>query len=87
VSIDSDEIGPEPENMDDIEWSQLLHLFSSVQTLFELAQPTLSEAWNVSEPRHSKLSSNLTSDTVSGDNPVLDAWVAILWQCTFLVAL
>ena len=34
LAIDSDEISPEPEDMDDIEWLQLLRPFSSVQTLF-----------------------------------------------------
>ncbi|KAN0128313.1 hypothetical protein V8E53_013897, partial [Lactarius tabidus] len=34
LAINSDEIGPEPEVMDDIEWLQLLRSFPSVQTLF-----------------------------------------------------
>ena len=34
LAIVSDSISPEPEDMDDIEWLQLLRPFSSVQTLF-----------------------------------------------------
>jgi hypothetical protein len=34
LAIDSKEIRPEPEGMDDVDWLQLLHPSSSVQTLF-----------------------------------------------------
>ncbi|KAN0128319.1 hypothetical protein V8E53_013903 [Lactarius tabidus] len=44
LAIDSDEIGPEQDDIDDIEWMQLLRPFSSIQTLFVSRE----FAWHIS---------------------------------------